>query len=145
MHFFKRRNEPNKKVSSVPKRVLAPGKTKQQDKAKSHGLGFKSPTLYPGTSTNQLCHLGKIPMAPRISAETWGNWTSSVEFNCCCCFFFTWNLFTKENIKVIKVEMLWMKGVLGTPFIPPPTSLLPPPHIFPLPQTAAQTALRIPV
>lgn len=52
MYFFKRRNEPNKKVSSVPKRVLAPGKTKQQDKVKSHGLGFKSPTLFPGTSTN---------------------------------------------------------------------------------------------
>lgn len=50
--------------------VLDPIKVTQQDKAKSHGLGFKRPALYPGPTTNQLCHLGKVHNALGISSET---------------------------------------------------------------------------
>lgn len=72
--FFKRKG--SNKFLQILKGVLDPIKVKKQDKAKSHGLGFKRPALCPGPTTNQPCHCGKVLMALGISSETWGNWTS---------------------------------------------------------------------
>lgn len=66
--FFKRKG--SNKFLQILKGVLDPIKVKKQDKAKSHGLGFKRPALCPGPTTNQPCHCGKVPMALRISSET---------------------------------------------------------------------------
>lgn len=69
--------------------------SKQQDKAKSHGLGCKRPAFHSGPTTNQLCHFGKVLMALGISSKTRGNRTS-LEF----LFFVSFSSgtsFTKEN------------------------------------------------